>query len=50
MLGRLGFDMARSPPPASACSRVAVALGAPLRGGPLAVLAIAVLLAGWTHG
>jgi ABC-2 type transport system permease protein len=27
---------------------VAVALGAPLRGGPLAVLAIAGLLAGWT--
>jgi hypothetical protein len=29
---------------------VAVALGAPLRGGPLAVLAIAGLLAGWTLG
>ena len=29
---------------------VAVALGAPLRGGPLAVLAIPGLLAGWTLG
>ena len=27
---------------------VAVALGAPMRGGPLAVLTVAVLLAGWT--
>ena len=48
MLGRLGFDMARVTAAGLGVLAVAVALGAPLRGGPVAVLAIAVLLAGWT--
>jgi ABC-type multidrug transport system permease subunit len=50
MLGRLGFDMVRVTAAGLGVLAVAVALGAPLRGGPLAVLAIAVLLAGWTLG
>jgi ABC-2 type transport system permease protein len=50
MLGRLGFDMVRATAAGLGVLAVAVALGAPLRGGPLAVLAIAVLLAGWTLG
>jgi ABC-2 type transport system permease protein len=48
MLGRLGFDMARVTAAGLGVLAVSVALGAPLRGGPVAVLAIAVLLAGWT--
>jgi ABC-2 type transport system permease protein len=50
MLGRLSFDMARVTAAGLGVLAVAVALGAPLRGGPLAVLAIAGLLAGWTLG
>jgi ABC-2 type transport system permease protein len=50
LLGRLGFDMARVTVAGLGVLAVAVALGAPLRGGPLGVLAIAVLLAGWTLG
>jgi ABC-2 type transport system permease protein len=48
LLGRLSFDMARVTAAGLGVLTVAVALGAPLRGGPLAVLAIAGLLAGWT--
>jgi ABC-2 type transport system permease protein len=48
LLGRLGFDMARVTAAGLGVLAVAVALGAPLRGGPLGVLAIAVLLAGWS--
>jgi ABC-2 type transport system permease protein len=50
MLGRLGFDMARVTAAGLGVLAVAVALGAPMRGGPLAVLTIAALLAGWTLG
>jgi ABC-2 type transport system permease protein len=50
MLGRLVFDMARVTAAGLGVLAVAVALGAPLRGGPLAVGAVAVLLAGWTLG
>lgn len=50
MLGRLGFDMARVTAAGLGVLAVAVALGAPLRGGPLAVIAIAALLAGWALG
>jgi ABC-2 type transport system permease protein len=50
MLGRLSFDMARVTAAGLGVLAVAVALGAPMRGGPLAVLAIAGLLAGWTLG
>jgi ABC-2 type transport system permease protein len=50
LLGRLGFDMARVTVAGLAVLVVAVALGAPMRGGPLGVLAIAVLLGGWTLG
>jgi ABC-2 type transport system permease protein len=48
MLGRLAFDMTRVTAAGLAVLAVAVALGAPMRGGPLAVLAITALLAGWT--
>ena len=48
MLGRLGFDVVRVTAAGLAVLAIAVALSAPLRGGPLAVPAIAVLLAGWT--
>lgn len=50
VLGRLGFDVARVTVAGLGVLAVAVALGAPMRGGPLAVLTIAVLLAGWTLG
>jgi len=50
MLGRLGFDMARVTAAGLGVLAVAVALGAPLRGGPPAILTIAALLAGWTLG
>jgi ABC-2 type transport system permease protein len=50
MLGRLGFDMARVTAAGLGVLAVAVALGAPLRGGPPAILAIVALLAGWTLG
>jgi ABC-2 type transport system permease protein len=50
ILGRLSFDMARVTAAGLAVLAVAVALGAPLRGGPLALGAIAALLAGWTLG
>jgi ABC-2 type transport system permease protein len=50
MLGRLLFDMARVTAAGLAVLAVAVALGAPMRGGPLGMLAVAVLLAGWTLG
>ena len=50
MLGRLGFDMARVTAAGLGVLAVAVALGAPLRGGPLAVITIAALLAGWALG
>jgi ABC-2 type transport system permease protein len=50
LLGRLGFDMARVTAAGLGVLAVAVALGAPLRGGPLGILAITVLLAGWTLG
>jgi ABC-2 type transport system permease protein len=50
LLGRLSFDMARVTAAGLAVLAVAVALGAPMRGGPLAVVAIAMLLAGWTLG
>jgi ABC-2 type transport system permease protein len=48
LLGRLGFDVARVTAAGLGVLAVAVALGAPLRGGPLGFIAIAVLLAGWT--
>jgi ABC-2 type transport system permease protein len=48
LLGRLGFDVARVTVAGLGVLAVAVALGAPLRGGPLGFIAIAVLLAGWT--
>jgi ABC transporter DrrB family efflux protein len=50
LLGRLGFDMARVTTAGLGVLAVAVALGAPLRAGPLGVLTIAVLLAGWSLG
>jgi ABC-2 type transport system permease protein len=50
LLGRLLFDMARVTVAGLAVLAVAVALGAPLRGGPLGIVAIAALLAGWTLG
>jgi ABC-2 type transport system permease protein len=50
LLGRLGFDMARVAVAGLAVLAVAVALGAPMRGGPLGIVAIAALLAGWTLG
>jgi ABC-2 type transport system permease protein len=50
MLGRLLFDVTRVTAAGLGVLAVAVALGAPLRGGPLAVAAVAVLLAGWTLG
>jgi ABC-2 type transport system permease protein len=50
LLGRLCFDMARVTVAGLAVLAVAVALGAPLRGGPLGIVAIAALLAGWTLG
>jgi ABC-2 type transport system permease protein len=50
LLGRLGFDMARVAVAGLAVLAVAVALGAPMRGGPLGIVAIAALRAGWTLG
>jgi ABC-2 type transport system permease protein len=50
ILGRLLFDVVRVTAAGLGVLAIAVALGAPLRGGPLAVAAIAVLLAGWTLG
>jgi ABC-2 type transport system permease protein len=50
LLGRLGFDMARVTIAGLGVLAVAVVLGAPMRGGPLAVGAVATLLAGWTLG
>jgi ABC-2 type transport system permease protein len=50
LLGRLGFDTARVAVAGLAVLAVAVALGAPMRGGPLGIVAIAALLAGWTLG
>jgi ABC-2 type transport system permease protein len=50
LLGRQFFDMTRVTAAGLGVLAVAVALGAPMRGGPLAVLIIAGLLAGWTLG
>jgi ABC-2 type transport system permease protein len=50
LLGRQVFDMTRVTAAGLGVLAVAVALGAPMRGGPLAVLAVAGLLAGWTLG
>jgi ABC-2 type transport system permease protein len=50
LLGRLGFDMARVTVAGLGVLAVAVVLGAPLRAGPLGVLVIAILLAGWSLG
>jgi ABC-2 type transport system permease protein len=48
LLGRLGFDAARVTAAGMGVLAVAIALGAPMRGGLLGLGAIAVLLAGWT--
>jgi ABC-2 type transport system permease protein len=50
LLGRLLFDVTRVTGAGLGVLAVAVTLGAPLHGGPLAIITITVLLAGWTLG